>query len=84
VLLSRLSDRAVSLIVKRYVGHAGFWSENYSGHSLRAGLATSATLAGSNERQIMQQTRHKSERMERVYIRKGSLFNDNVIEGLGF
>jgi site-specific recombinase XerD len=84
VLPGRLSDRAVALIVKRYVGHAGFSSENYSGHSLRAGLATSAALAGSNERQIMQQTRHKSERMVRVYIRKGSLFNDNVVEGLGF
>lgn len=46
--LDRLSDWAVVLIAKRYVGHAGFSPDNYSGHSLRAGLATSAALAGSN------------------------------------
>ena len=32
----------------------------------------------------MQQTRHKSEKMLRRYIRKGSLFHGNVVEGLGF
>jgi site-specific recombinase XerD len=82
ILPKRLTDHAVAVIVKRYVGHAGFSKEHFSGHSLRAGLATSAALAGKSERQIMQQTRHKSERMVRVYIRNGSLFKDNVVHGL--
>jgi integrase len=78
ILPRRLSDHAVAVIVKRYVGHAGFTPEDFSGHSLRAGLATSAALAGLSYGQIMEQTRHKSEKMVRVYVRKGSLFKDNV------
>lgn len=82
ILQDRLSDHAVATIVKSYVGHAGFSPKEYSGHSLRAGLATSAALAGQSYGQIMQQTRHKSEKMVRVYIRKGSLFKDNVVNSL--
>jgi len=41
------------------VGHAGFSPEDFSGHSLRAGLATSAARRGQHERDIMQQTHHK-------------------------
>ncbi len=33
------------LIMKRYVGHTGFHPKIYSGHSLRAGLATCAVFA---------------------------------------
>jgi integrase len=80
----RLTDASVALIVKRHVGHAGFAAEEFSGHSLRAGLATSAAEAGQNEREIMNQTRHKSEKMVRRYIRKGSLFQGNVVGELGF
>jgi hypothetical protein len=32
----------------------------YAGHSLRAGLATSAAIAGVEEQQIMARTRHRS------------------------
>jgi integrase len=79
-----LSDRSVALILKRCVGHAGFAPEEFSGHSLRAGFATSAAAAGANERDIMQHTRHKSEQMVRRYIRKGSLFKGNLVDTLGF
>ncbi len=78
----RLSGSAVAVLVKRYVGHAGFESMEFSGHSLRAGLATSAAMAGQSDRQIMAQTRHKSEAMVRVYVRKGTLFLDNVVSAL--
>ena len=81
---TRLTDASVALIVKRTVGHAGFSAEEFSGHSLRAGLATSAAEAGQQERDIMQQTRHKSEKMVRRYIRKGSLFQQNVVSALDF
>ena len=84
ILPSRLTDRSVALIVKRHVGHAGFDAAEFSGHSLRAGLATSAAKAGQSERSIMKQTRHKSEKMVRRYIREGTLFEDNVVSSLDF
>ena len=56
----RLGDQAVALIVKRTVGHTGFSPEDFSGHSLRAGLATSAAERGQHERDIMQQTHTKA------------------------
>jgi integrase len=80
----RLSDRSVALILKRCVGHAGFAPDEFSGHSLRAGFATSAAAAGASERDIMKHTRHKSEQMVRRYIRKGSLFKGNLIDSMGF
>ncbi len=56
----RLSDRAVALIVKRAAEAAGLDPARYAGHSLRAGLATSAAQAGVSERSIMAQIGHKS------------------------
>ena len=53
-----------------------------SGHSLRAGLATSAAKAGKSERAIMKQTGHKSAQMVRRYIRDAELFTDNAAAGL--
>ena len=43
----RLSGEAVSLVIKERVATIGLAPEEYSGHSLRAGLATSAASAGS-------------------------------------
>lgn len=79
----RLSDKAVALIVKRQASAAGLDPELYSGHSLRAGLATSAAEAGVNERAIMKQTGHKSTSMVRKYIRMGSLFKENASAMVG-
>src|SRR5919202_6805028 len=55
----RLSDKAVALIVKRAATAAGLDPEQLAGHSLRAGLATSAAAAGGSERGVMNQTGHK-------------------------
>ena len=74
----RLSDRAVALIVKRAAQAAKLDPAEFAGHSLRAGLATSAAAAGVSERAIMQQTGHKSVAMARRYIREGSLFRENA------
>jgi site-specific recombinase XerD len=79
----RLSDRAVALIVKRYVRAIGKSPERFSGHSLRAGLATSAAIAGASERSIMKQTGHQSVNMVRRYIREGSLFRENAAAIIG-
>jgi integrase len=54
-----------------------------AGHSLRAGLANSAAMAGVSERSIMAQTGHKSVMMVRRYIRNGSLFAENAAAGVG-
>jgi hypothetical protein len=57
---SRLSDQSVALIVKRQARAAGLPPELQSGHSLRAGYATSAARAGIEERKIANVTRHKN------------------------
>lgn len=73
-----LSGEAVSLIVKKRAQQAGFDPNPYSGHSLRAGLATSAATAGASAWKIRQQTGHASDAMLNRYIRDGDLFNANA------
>ena len=75
---ARLSGRAVARIVKRCAAKAGLKKSQFSGHSLRAGFATSAAMAGVPERAIMKQTGHKSTKMVRRYIRDGQLFQQNA------
>jgi len=74
----RLSDKGVALVVKRAAEAAGLDPARFSGHSLRAGLATAAAAAGASERAIGNQTRHKSLKVLRGYIREGSLFRENA------
>src|SRR5271165_721166 len=52
---------------------AGFDPEGYSGHSLRAGFATSATRAGVSTFKIRQQTGHASDAMLSRYVRERAL-----------
>ena len=78
----RLSDRGVARAVKRYAAAAQLDPAELAGHSLRAGLATAAAVAGKSERAIMQQTGHKSVTTVRRYIRDGNLFRDNAADGL--
>jgi integrase len=54
-----------------------------AGHSLRAGLATSAAAAGVPERVIASQTGHRGTAMLRRYIREGSLFRENAASAVG-
>lgn len=75
---ARLSGEAVSNIVKRRIGAAGFDPAALSGHSLRAGLATSAAMAGASMWKIRQQTGHASDAMLTRYIRDGDMFTDNA------
>jgi integrase len=80
---TRFSDRGVARVVQRAALAAGLDPADFAGHSLRAGLATSAAAAGVSERAIMAQTGHKSLPMVRRYIRDGSLFNENAAAGVG-
>jgi integrase len=82
-ICGRMSGYAVALVLKRYAVATGLESTAYSGHSLRAGLATSAAIAGASERSIMAQTGHRSSAMVRRYIRDGSLFRENAAAKVG-
>jgi len=79
----RLSGADVARIVKKLAERAGLDSTKYAGHSLRAGHATSAAIAGASERSIMNQTGHRSVQMVRRYIRDGNLFRENSGAKLG-
>jgi site-specific recombinase XerD len=79
----RLSDQAVALIVKRAATSAGLDASGLSGHSLRAGFATSAAAVGVEERDIMKQTGHRSTEVMRRYIRGGSIFRNNAASKVG-
>ena len=80
---ARLSSYAVALVVKEYAGALGLDAATYSGHSLRAGLVTSAAIAGASERAITNQTGHRSSAMVRRYIQDGSLFRENAAAKVG-
>jgi integrase len=74
----RLSGEGVCLVVRERVHVAGIDPKHYSGHSLRAGLATSAAQAGVPSWKIRQQTGHSSDAMLSRYVRDGKLFSDNA------
>ena len=78
----RLSAEAVSLVVKERVAAASIDPTGFSGHSLRAGFATSATRAGVSTFKIRQQTGHASDTMLARYVRDGELFVDNAAGAL--
>jgi site-specific recombinase XerD len=78
----RLSGEGVCLVVRERVQEAGINPRGYSGHSLRAGLATSAAQAGVSTWKIRQQTGHASDAMLSKYIRDGQLFVGNVAGAL--
>ena len=69
--------------MKRAVQAAGLDPAAFAGHSLRSGMATSATRAGATEAQIMEQTGHRSLPVLRRYIRRGTLFTENAAARLG-
>jgi integrase len=68
----------VSLIVKEQAAAASIDPTGFSGHSLRAGFATSAVQAGVSTRKIRSQTGHARDVMPSRYIRDGELFIDNA------
>lgn len=77
-----ISDKRISIIVKLAVKRAGYDPAEYSGHSLRSGLATTLAHAGISESGIMGITGHKSTAMLREYIQEGALFVDHPLISL--
>lgn len=78
-----ITPQSVALIVKQAAKGAGLDPDRFAGHSLRAGLCTSAARAGASERAIMNQTGHRSSATLRRYIREGELFIDNAAIRVG-
>ncbi len=83
LLPGRLAGMDVARVVKKLAKRAGLDPAKYAGHSLRAGHATSAAIAGASERSIMKQTGHRSVQTARKYIRDGNLFRENSAGKLG-
>ena len=74
-----ISDKSVSLIIKKYVSYAGLDPNKYGGHSLRSGFATTTAESGAEERNIMAMTGHKTTQMVRRYIREANIFKNNAL-----
>lgn len=78
-----LSDKAVVRLIKDAAHAAGLPdAARFSGHSLRAGLATAAAETEAQLHDIMRQTRHRSPETARRYMRSRDLWTANVTERL--
>lgn len=80
---TRLAAAAVALIVKRRAKNIGLDPSRVAGHSLRAGFATSAALAGVDALEISRQTRHKSLSMVQRYTRPATIWQMNAAQRVG-
>jgi len=84
----RLSDKHVARLIKHTVQEAGLRPDLpeaerimlYSGHSLRAGLASSAEV---DERYVQKQLGHASAEMTRRYQRRRDRFRVNLTKAAG-
>ncbi len=74
----QLSTEAVALIIKSQAHRTGLDPSKFSGHSLRAGLVTSAAQAGVSNWKIKAQTGHRSDAMLNRYIRDANIFMSNA------
>ena len=78
-----LHPATVARIVQRAVAQLGLDPAAYGGHSLRAGLVTSAAIAGVGYEAMLRQTGHQDLRSLRRYIRDPELFRDNAAAHVG-
>ncbi|AKI03285.1 site-specific recombinase XerD (plasmid) [Hoeflea sp. IMCC20628] len=84
----RLNDKQIARLVKRTVEAAGIRGDlgevervlKFSGHSLRAGLASSAEV---DERYVQKQLGHASAEMTRRYQRRRDRFRVNLSKAAG-
>lgn len=75
-----LSTESVAKIIKRYAIKCGYNVDNFSGHSLRAGLITSAAKAGASINKIMEISRHSDINTLVGYVRNENLFENHAGE----
>lgn len=65
-----ITGRQIARIVKDAAERVGESAHEFAGHSMRAGFVTSALAAGAGEMDILEQTRHTSTKMLKVYSRQ--------------
>jgi integrase len=75
LLTGRMNDEAitgrhVARIVKDAAERIGESAHEFAGHSMRAGFVSCALAAGAGEMDVMEQTRHTSSKMLKVYSRQ--------------
>lgn len=75
-----LTSHAIAEIVKKYARLSGLTVENFSGHSLRSGLITSAAKAGASINKIMEISRHSDINTLVGYVRNENLFENHAGE----
>jgi integrase len=91
----RLTDRSISRIVKARIrklaiakgkteDEAETIAEAFSGHSMRAGYATTAGAHDEPAYRIQQRMRHKSADTTTGYIRAGEQWTKSGLKGFGF
>lgn len=76
-----ITDRQLANVVKQTAKRAGV-EGRFAGHSLRAGLVTSAVRAGKQIKSIQAQTGHKTLEVLYRYVREQELFKDSPSAGL--
>lgn len=78
-----LTPHSIAKMVKDTAGRAGLDAARFSGHSLRAGFVTAATLGGADEAAVMDQTGHRSVEMVRRYTRRVDAWRKPASSKLG-
>jgi site-specific recombinase XerD len=79
----RLGGKGVARVVKRHMARIGLDADDFAGHSLRRGLATTAARGGASDRTIMASTRHAKVDSLTPYVEEGRAFHDTASRYLG-
>ena len=77
-----ISCRTVANKIKRFCRLSGLDPSEFSGHSLRSGMLTSAAEKGADLIPLAQHARHINESQTMHYIRQANRFKNNPTRGL--
>jgi integrase len=80
---AHLSRRSISKILKAAAARAGLDPTELSPHGLRAGMCTTAALAGASEMEIASLSGHRSVATVRRYVRAAEALRRNASSRLG-
>ena len=80
---TRLSGKAIAEIVQRHMAALGHPASDFAGHSLRRGMATTASRNGARTKTIRQATGHTTDSGLDPYLADAALFDDPASGYLG-
>lgn len=78
----RLSNKSISLIIKKILKASDVDPKGYSGHSLRSGFITEAARRAVPEIYLSKHTGHKSINTMRGYVQEANLFELNPLRSI--